>query len=740
MLGLDILAWPTLAIGAVLCWIAFDAGGGLSLGSMTTVEMALTIGCGVLIAAAVIYTQAGRPVYGMWSVGLLVAFAAMSAISVVWSVQPDSSWQDAGRMFAYSGLFAAAVVLARSASDRWPAVLGGVILAAVVVCSYALLTKVFPADLGSNDPYARLQEPYGYWNATGLTAAMGIIGCMWLGARRSGHALLSTMAYPAMAIMWVTLMLAYSRGALAAVGVGLLLWFLLVPLRLRGTAVLLVGALSGGLVVAWDFSRHALSSENVALADRVNAGDQLGVLLIAMLILATLTGLLINFSLARRAPSLSVRRGVAAVVLSILILGVIAFAGALAMSHRGLYGSVSHAVSSLTDPHAPVPSNTPGRLTAIASVRARYWNEALKIFKDHQTLGAGAGGYATARLHYRTETLNVLQAHGYVVQTLADLGLVGLAITLALFVAWLTAAGRSTHPFNRMWHSWRWRAIDMPYSAERVGLLSMLCLVVVFGVHSFADWTWYVPGNACVALLCAGWLAGRGPLLAKHQTVAEQSIWTASRPRHLAVFSVRQLGWLRVGIVLAVLLAALLVAWAQWQPQRSADASQQAIALVARNPAQARAAAQRAVDRNPLSIQALFTLSTVQRDTGQSALATTTLQRAVRLQPSNPETWLALGEYVLNVQHEPQLALDDLRPALYLDPQSTVAQNDFLTALRATPMPGLTGATSSLSKPSSKPPKTATPKQTQLRESLARRKRSSPGGSLNLLTPPKRIP
>src|SRR6185312_7477969 len=53
-----------------------------------------------------------------------------------------------------------------------------------------------------------------------------------------------------------------------------------------------------------------------------------------------------------------------------------------------------------------------------------------------------------------------------------------------------------------------------PYTAERIGMLAMLCVVVVFGVHSLADWTWYVPGDACVALLCAGWLAGRGPLLA----------------------------------------------------------------------------------------------------------------------------------------------------------------------------------------------------------------------------------
>jgi hypothetical protein len=141
-------------------------------------------------------------------VGLLLAFAALSALSVVWSAQPDASWQNAGLMFTYSAVFGAAVALARAAPDRWPAVLGGVILAAVVVCGYALLTKIFPASLDAHDIYARLQAPYGYWNATGLTAAMGVIGCMWLGARRAGHALLSALAYPAMGLLLLTLMLA----------------------------------------------------------------------------------------------------------------------------------------------------------------------------------------------------------------------------------------------------------------------------------------------------------------------------------------------------------------------------------------------------------------------------------------------------------------------------------------------------------------------------------------------------
>ncbi len=105
-----------------------------------------------------------------------------------------------------------------------------------------------------------------------------------------------------------------------------------------------------------------------------------------------------------------------------------------------------------------MPANGPGRLTAIGSVRARYWNEALEIFSDHPLLGVGAEGYETARLRYRTAILNVGQAHGFVVQTLADLGLAGLLVVLALLGAWLTAAGRATHPFNRRWSGWRWHA------------------------------------------------------------------------------------------------------------------------------------------------------------------------------------------------------------------------------------------------------------------------------------------
>ena len=61
-------------------------------------------------------------------------------------------------MLAYSGVFAAGVALVRVAPERWPAILGGLALAAVIVCGYALATKVFPASLA---PSTRLRAPEG---------------------------------------------------------------------------------------------------------------------------------------------------------------------------------------------------------------------------------------------------------------------------------------------------------------------------------------------------------------------------------------------------------------------------------------------------------------------------------------------------------------------------------------------------------------------------------------------------
>src|SRR4029077_16428930 len=323
------------------------------------------------------------------------------------------------------------------------------------------------------------------------------------------------------------------------------IWFWIVPLRLRGASVLIVGALGAAVVGAFAFSTHALSSDNVSLSARTSAGHQLGVLLVVAVVLLAIAGTAIVFQTGRRAPSAAMRRAAGVAIIATLGLAVVAAAGALAVSHRGLTGSISHAVNTLTNPNAPVPSNTPGRLTAVASVRARYWNEALEIFQAPPAAGVGAEGYATARLRYRNETLDVRHAHGFVVQTLADLGIVGLGLSLCLFAAWFLSASRSALPLDgrggalaarvRAWALAR-AARRVPalariaqherpavpraararaYKPERIALLSIFKGVACFGAHSLVDWTWYIPGTACVALLFAGWLAGRGPLPAR---------------------------------------------------------------------------------------------------------------------------------------------------------------------------------------------------------------------------------
>jgi O-antigen ligase len=699
--------WPTLLFAGILCFVTFYAKGGLNLESMTSTEMSLTLAAGITIASAVLLAPLAGRAYGAWPVGLLLSFAVLSAVSVAWSVQPDESWRDADRLLAYGAVFAAGVILAHVAADRWRAVLGGIALAAVVVCGFALLTKVFPGELAPYNAYARLEEPYGYWNAIGLTAALGAICCMWLGARRTGHPLMSALAYPAMGVLLLTLLLAFSRGALAALAVGLALWFGVVPLRLRGAAVLVAGALAAGALAAWAFSTDALSAEGVSAAGRASAGHQLGALLVAMVAVLTVVGLAAGFLTSRRAPSARARRNAGALLWSLIALALLSFAGALAHSQRGFTGSISHAVTSLTDPNAKPPPNTPSRLTAVASVRSRYWKEALQIFAAHPTVGAGAAAYQTARMRYRKETLQVRHAHGFIVQTLADLGLAGLAVVLALLASWMAAAGRATHPFNRRWRSWRemragarpsWRRVPERYSPERIGMLSMLCVVVVFGAHSLVDWTWYVPGNACVALLCAGWLAGRGPLSSKRRAAAVQVDRTLALQRALArreglVAAVRKLGATRLGAAAAVLVAALLAAWSQWQPQRSEDARQEALAVLAHDPRGAAAAASTAVSRDPLSAEALLTLSYVQRTSGRPTLARATLQRAVRLQPSNPQTWLALARS--DLASDPRAALPEVQAAVFLNPESIAPEalakepeaveiyNDYVEALRA---------------------------------------------------------
>jgi tetratricopeptide (TPR) repeat protein len=126
-----------------------------------------------------------------------------------------------------------------------------------------------------------------------------------------------------------------------------------------------------------------------------------------------------------------------------------------------------------------------------------------------------------------------------------------------------------------------------------------------------------------------------------------------------------------------------VAAWTTWQPLRSQNAMDDALAsLESKDVKAARADAQAAQDRNPLAVEPLFVRSVVEQQAGDTAGARRALQDAVKLQPTNSEPWLRLANFALNVDHDPAQAEAALGPALYLDPRSSTGIALYLQARR----------------------------------------------------------
>jgi O-Antigen ligase/Tetratricopeptide repeat len=683
----DVTGNAGLAAGVAIAIAAaaFAAAGGLRLERTTYVLIAMMLAGAALVAAALLRRprSADFPLRGG---GPLLAFgvlAALTALSVLWSLAPADSWVEANRTFAYLSVFAGGIALARLMPGRWAGLVMGVGAGCMLVTVWALLTKVFPASLAPDETYARLREPFAYWNSVGLMAALGVPPMLWLAARRSGHAAANALAWPGIALLLVCLMLSYSRGALVALVIAVAIWFLVVPLRLRATAALAAGVLGAAPVVAWAFSQDGLTTDRAPVAARVDAGHEFGALLVLMAVVLLCAGLAVHFAVAQRPLTPRARKLAGRTALGVLALLPVVAVIALAAAPGGIDGQVSKAWDQLTDPNAKTPANTPDRLTATSSVRARYWAEALDVHATEPWLGTGAGAYATVRTRFRDDALAVRHAHGYVVQTLADLGWAGLAASLLAAFAWLAAAARATGVHRR--------ARGLPYDAERIGMLTLATVVILFGIHSLVDWTWFVPANAGVAMLCAGWVVGRGPLRARLEhpegPAPPPPTWPhASRLQRIAN-SVPPLHGMAAALVLVIAVAA---AWTAFQPVRAVHAGDEAFDRLDRGqPDAAASIATIATKRNPLSVDPLFELSAIEQARGRLPQARDALERAVGLQPASPEAWRRLGELRLDALNDPKGALSAFQAAYYLDPKNPASTSDILAASRAS----ATGAT-----------------------------------------------
>lgn len=654
-------------LAAVLAAVAFLARGGTELGRTTAAEIVLVAVGATLVVAALVSRRRG-PVHGAAPVVGLAALVVFTALSVGWSVVPDLSFVEAGRSFAYLAVFAGAVAGARLAPTASPVVLRGVLVAAVAVCAYALISRVWPASLAGNEFYARLGQPFGYWNAVGAVAAIGLVPALWLGARRPGPMPERALAFPACGVLLLALLLTQSRGALAAAVIGAVVWFALVPLRLRSLAVLGVAAVGAAPVSVWALSKDAFTVNFIPLAERQSVAAEFGLLVVLMVVALLVAGLAASYGMSRVVPTMRVRRRVGLVAVAAVLAVPLVLFTSVASSDRGLTGTISDRVGELTSETSAAPPEGAGRLTVSSSSRARYWREANDVFDERPGKGTGAGTFYVSRLRYRKDELVAQHAHGYVPQTMSDLGMAGLALSALLLIAWLVCALRATALMPRLGRHGQPRP-PLEWTGERTALVGLFVVALVFGLQSAVDWTWFVPGVAVMALTAAGYLAGRGALAAS-ATGATAPL----APEPTGTGLGRRPPWPRIVAAVGVVVTGALLAGAIWQPQRSSSANARALGeLESGDLAGAASMARSARDADPLSPRPRFAQASIAAAAGRERVARKILEGAVLAFPGDPQTWLRLAEFELS-EAQPRRALEIVRGALYLDPFSKAAR------------------------------------------------------------------
>ena len=181
---------------------------------------------------------------------------------------------------------------------------------------------------------------------------------------------------------------------------------------------------------------------------------------------------------------------------------VLAVAGilAVAVSPRGLTGTVSHAWSSFTATRATSVTNPSRLLSADSENRWVWWKEAARAFGDRPVQGWGAGSFAVVHLLYRRDRLAVQQPHSLPLQLLSETGLIGAALGLGALGLLLAAGGRAV------------RRQDPRAAAPAAALLAV---GAAFCVHALYDWDWDIPAVTMPALIALGALGASAPARAR---------------------------------------------------------------------------------------------------------------------------------------------------------------------------------------------------------------------------------
>jgi hypothetical protein len=406
----------------------------------------------------------------------LTLLGSVALVSAAWASGGLGSVLPQAQLIAlYVAVLAAVLTLIRRATHALLAIW----VSLVGVSLVALGTRLFPAggvrdDTSGNN---RLYEPLGYWNSLGLWAAMGL--CLGIViATRVRSPLLRAAAAASTVPCAGALYFTFSRGAWVALAVGLLAALILDPRRLGLVARL-------GLIAPWPAAAvllasrsHALTRAQPVLSEARSDGRSLAFALLAVAVAAALVAASLDQAERRFPVPMRARQAFAWILAALCLLmlagGVLRFGAPWTIADRAAHRFAAPPPSSTSDLNARL-------FDASGSFRIDLWRIAWQDARHHPLVGSGAGSYASKWFQDRPVALDADNAHSQYLETLAELGPLGLALLLTACGAPLIAA---------------WRARRHPLAAGATAAY------VAFLVHAGVDWDWQLAAVSLAGLGC----------------------------------------------------------------------------------------------------------------------------------------------------------------------------------------------------------------------------------------------
>lgn len=527
-------------------------------------------------------------------IGALSLLTAWTAASMLWTSTQTQTALAVERTFVY--LLAAIAVVVATRSFAYRSLLWGAWAGSSIACLYGLATRLFPDRFGAADPIAgyRLSDPIGYWNGLGLLTAIAIVLAAGL-ATYGGRSWARAVAAASVPLLLPTLYFTFSRGAWFALAASLVVAFALSAQRVSLASSVLVQALPAAAAMWLAHRSKPLGETTSHLAASAHAGHRLAWQL--LLVAAGAAALRLGYdAIGRRAHvPVRVQRGFGILLLAAMLAG--AF---VAVVHYGGPDTALHRAKRSIEGNPADGANLNQRLFSLSSNgRLREWHVALAEWRAHKLLGGGAGSFAQHWAAAGPNQPQLLNAHNLYLETLAELGPIGLALLAATLLVPLVAAVRA-----------RRRSL-VPIAAA--GYAAWL-------IHVAYDWDWQLPGVTIAAILCAGALL----VAARSRGVVAPT--AVVRPALLALVAVigvaallglfgnralaRSANAVHSGDYSSAVAAAADAR--RWQPWSSAPWAQLAfIHRLQKDPAAERAAYERAIAKDPRNWQLWLGLTSV---------------------------------------------------------------------------------------------------------------------------------